>query len=171
MDRIYRARLSGVVALLLLSAVSTGHAQVLEELARKMGGYAYTPYYCGVRKIDPRFNPMSGCKLAEYPGNNWYRDAGSATYKFYFPGDRTVRIVQSANYPNLVYLVGTLKGSTINDIVWECPRDPMMRTPDRSPAWVKIASDGTSLTYSCDRPRSDSFLNPDAVYNYHLYRR
>lgn len=165
------AVLSGVLMFGLFGAITTSYAQVLEALSRKVEGYAYTPYYCGVRILDPRFNPMIGCNLEEYNGKNWYRDAGKATYKFYFPGDGIIRIVQSDNYPKFVYLIGTLKGPTIDDVSWECPKDPMMRTTDRSPAWVKLKPDGSEIKYSCDRPRSDAYFNPQASHQYHWYER
>lgn len=143
---------------------------MMEDLRGKVEGYSYTPYYCGTKVIDKGFNPMQGCNLQEYSGNNWYRDAGSATYKFYFPGDGTVRIVQSSSYPKLVYLIGTPKGPAFSDISWECSNDPMLRAP-RSPAWVKLYSNGADIYYSCDRPRSDAYFNPQSSHEYHWYTR
>jgi len=114
---------------------------------------------------------FAGCTDAMKGGRNWHRFNGSDgpfRYDFTFAGDGTVRLDAYESWaeckPGAVWGVA-LGAYSLSDVRWEWRVDGQ---PAR-PVYSEIASDGTYLLISCDRPLSGH--NPSFQYHYVYWGR
>lgn len=135
-------------------------AEGIEALRQKVRGRIYTKRIdCIVFVGEEPARPF-GCNQAEYRGNNWRVGVDDDRAEFIFPGDGTVHFSNSRdNRPAFDEFVGIPDGPTVEDIKWRTPQNAKL-------VWVRISSDGSVVTYSVNRPASDSDFDSAKRYMY-----
>ena len=169
--RFGRAVLAAVLACGAAAAPALpGSSDLLKCFQGLVQGPYESAYLCG------RYAPVAAlkkrqrmeCDQAEYEAGQWFRVEASALPAFRFPEDGTIRLVKDHYFRRVPLLLGRPVGPDFKGITWylcegggECSR----------PAWVLLAADLSSITYSPDRPADPAAFDSRARYSYIQYRR
>jgi hypothetical protein len=147
----------------------------LQQLKQKYNGATYNHEQCSHANQSGCFKEVGswpcGCNEAEYRGNNWYKGDTSFGFPFIsFPSDGTILFM----YGSSIWLRGTPKGATMQDIVWE-----QRKGNEWIQVWVELLDGLDRFVFNADvlqftgrvRHIDNALYNPNERYNYILFKK